>query len=290
MYLESIESLSVIRKPTTPHIISTLISTVGNKERKMFNVACNDYLRQHNVKHYESGFKPQTKKIDELRKCAFSPTVYRKPTKDELYKIFNKIALKKELRDEKEVEKDIRRRMLRHTGGYRAYKFVIGLLDSGYVDIDDSDPQCFGALPTISNVHNAMTKEGYYNIVFQSASAKPNKLRLIYKRDFMLYLPGTYSTSTNTWELQAPTSKQVQTTNPEAIDLSILPANNIVKVIESVSYAETMFIKKILHNYGINTSGIDETACRPHMHSAPCIVPNREYQEPQYDTGLGVLK
>ncbi len=253
----------------------------------MFNVAFSKHLRDNNIKHYESGFKPQTVSLDKLRRGAFSPTVYRNPSEEELTEVYKVAAHKKELTPEEEATY-IKSRMYYHRNGYRAYKFVVGLLDSGYVDIDGVTPDTVGVTPTIDNVAKAMTDKGLYNIVFQSASAKPGKLRLLYKRDFMLYLPGTYNVTTQEWALiPSHDPKTILTTAPEGHSIHSLLSKDIklTKLIQNILYQETMYISSILASANINTSGIDASACAAHMHSAHTTLPNKKYLDVLYSDG-----
>ncbi len=243
----------------------------------MFNTAFSQYHIDNGIGHYETGFSPQAHSISELRQRAFTPTVFREPTRDEYELIFNKPYNRKE-QSKYTLEQYISTRISHSNNGYRAYTYAIGLLDSGYIDIDGVKPNSEGEIPTVGNVHKAMTQHNLYNVVFQSASAKPGKLRLVYKRKFMLYLEGAYNTSSNTWNLTYPKSKKVMCTNAE-FPLHLF-GRSLPKTIGEILKQETVYIGEILAAAGINTSGIDLTACKAHMHSKHCMVGGTSYEPP----------
>lgn len=262
----------------------------------MFNVVHSKYHINNGITHYETGFKPTGLSIDELRRCAFTPTVFRSPNPEEYREIFlgaynRKISSKKPSLDYNKVtpQQYIESRLehLKPDTGYRAYEYVIGLLDHGYVDIDGVKPNSIGDLPTIANVHNAMTEQGLYNIVFQSASVKPGKLRLIYKRSFKLYLDGVYDETSDLWSLTYPKSRKIICTNT-AFPLHLFSKSLKVMIAQIISQ-ETAYIGETLASAGLNTSGIDLTACKAHMHSKHCMVPDTVYDEPQYFTDGATL-
>ncbi len=256
----------------------------------MFSITNNKHLQTNNIKHYELGFIPKDTTIDNLRNCAFSPTVYREPTTAELRDIYT-LAGNKRAKPRNTTPEYVEHRMNhRKHGGYRAYKFVIGLLDSGYVDIDGIDAKTAHTtnaareIPTLENVHATMVKHKLQHYVFQSASAKVGKLRLIYKRNFMLYYTGVYDAGSNQWSLIPPVDKIIHTTNPDAIDVSAF-SQSMTGIIRQVIYQETEYLSGLLSAEGINTTGIDATAARAHMHSAHCIKPNTVYKTPLYGMG-----
>ncbi len=126
-------------------------------------------------------------------------------------------------------------------------------------------------MPTIENVHNAMKSHNLYNVVFQSASMGAGKLRLIYKRSFMLYLDGVYSEATDTWELASNTkrSSKIRCDN-NSFPLHYFSAS-LPKAINEILLQELRYISNILAERGINTSKVDTSAPQSHMHSAHCI-------------------
>ena len=245
----------------------------------MFNTSFSQYHINNGIGHYETGFAPSSHSIDKLRQRAFTPTVFREPTEDEYELIFTQAYNRKE-QSKASLPQYIATRKLHSNHGYRAYQYVIGLLDSGYIDIDGIKAHSEGITPTISNVHKAMTDRNLFNVVFQSASAKEGKLRLIYKRSFMLYLDGAYNISSDTWNLTYPKSKRIMCTNSE-FPLHLF-SKSLPKTIGDILKQETSYISEILASAGINTSGIDLTACKAHMHSKHCMAPNVQYEEPLY--------
>ncbi len=248
----------------------------------MFNVVKSAYHIKNNIGHYETNFKPQTLTVEQLRHHAFTPTVFRQPTDDEYEIIFTEAYNRRKQSQKGSIEKYIASRLAHSRNGYRMAKFAIGLLDSGYVDIDGIKPLSHGLTPTIQNVHEAMNS--HFHVVFQSASAMEGKLRLIYKRNFMLYLENTYNTSSDTWNLTLSSpSKKILTTNPDFPLANF--SSSLPKAIKQILQLETVHISSILANAGINTSGIDTTACQAHMHSKHSILAHRDiaYETPLYN-------
>ncbi len=268
----------------------------------MFNVSNSKHHRDNNIRHYESGFKPQEQDINYLRLSAISPTVFRQPTEAEYIELYTKQYNKKlnnhiqnsldhtqsavELRElyikALPLDKYLRTRIKHSQDGYRAYNFVIGLEDAGYIDVDSTRPDTEGNTPTQNNLHEALKKANIYHIIFQSASAKDGKYRILYKRGYKLYLDGTYKTLTDEWNLQNPTSQNIKSTKSD-FPFYMFPKLKLPQLIAQVIFQETMYIADVLAKEGINVSGIDLTACKAHMHSAHSIDTNRpltDYAEP----------
>lgn len=252
----------------------------------MINLSHSLYHIQNNFKHYETGFKPSNPTIEELRTSAFTPTVFRAPTTEEYTLMYSKTYNRKAQQDHNLTDY-IAFRIKKSHDGYRQKQFAIGLTDRGYVDIDGVKPDSIGHLPTLANVAAVMKSHNLYHIVFQSGSAKAGKLRLIYSRHFMLYLESSYSAESG-FDLTNPnTSKNIRCTDPEfpLKDYS----RSMPMAIGQILKAETTYIATLLADAGINTSGIDLTACHAHMHSAHCMRPDTEYESPIYDVDGGSL-
>ncbi len=255
----------------------------------MFNVVHSAYHIKHNIGHYETNFHPKTLTIPELRKHAFTPTVFRQPTDDEYEIIYTEAYNRRNQAQKGNIQNYLKARRAYSKDGYRMAKFTIGLLDSGYIDIDGTLPNSHGLTPTIENVHNAMNS--LFHIVFQSASAKEGKLRLIYKRGFKLYLKDAYNTTTDTWNMNIVSpSKTIMCTDPKFPIKNF--SSSLPKAIKQVLQLETAHISEILSNAGINTSGIDTTACQAHMHSKHSILGSKteaDYLTPLYNMTGGAI-
>jgi len=263
----------------------------------MFSLSYKQYHIDHNIKHYEDGFNPtpfnpaDIGEMTDFRNAAFSPVVFRQATILENQERFAKKYSNEASKREMKMTQDeyIKFRISKQVkGGYRAYKNVIGLESSGYIDIDAPDITKEGILPTQENVCEAMAEEGLLNIVFRSASNNPHKLRLLYRRGFKLYYTGAYDSNTTSWDTTVYYEKP---TIIHSTDPTIFKTNktSMTNVINSVLYQELTYITQILADAGINTSGIDATSSNAHMHSAHCMKPDEAYPQPSMFLNGGAL-
>ena len=225
------------------------------------------------LQHYESDWKPQelgnksvqqhssTQTTTSLHNRGFTPMVYRHPTPQE----FERDALNTYNPSTHKLSKQkyiYRRQSLKF--GYRKKEYVVGMTNIGYIDIDDiTQTSDTLQLPTLENLSKAL--EGYYYYIHPSASRKPNKFRVMYRRNLTIYSTNHFNTQTKEWELDNPQLGQIKAVTDNNTPI---PVNQDLQLlIPAILRKELDQFRKLLELQNINTSGLDETALQTHMHS-----------------------
>lgn len=217
-----------------------------------------------------------------VHKTGFSPTVYRKQTSEEHIR-----TATKSFNNLKKYYGTLNnylsyRKKLSAIGGFKNKETVIGLLNVGYIDIDDIKDNSNPNYPTMENLHEALDAEGLWHYVHPSASRKPNKFRVLYRRNLTLYSDNHYNIDTNTWSFENSQLGNIHAVRDDGEQVEV--NQNLVALIIHILAEEHRVFSAILEKHGINSSGVDTSAKDPSMHSKHItnnndkIVPSEIYE------------
>lgn len=212
--------------------------------------------------HYESNWRPQELgQGTSIHSRGFSSTVYRKPSKDE-FRVDAEYSYNPQKHSYTTKSKYIKQRQ-RLEDGYRKKVYAVGLTNIGYIDIDDLIEDIELSAPTAENLHHALN--GIWHYIHPSASRKPNKYRVLYRRNLTVYSDKHFNPKTREWNLDSTELGTIKAITDDNIEVSV--NQDLELLIPYILNEEAKEFKRILQLNNINSSGVDLTAIQTHMHS-----------------------
>jgi len=214
--------------------------------------------------HYETHWKPITLGDVSIHKRGFSPSVYRHPTPEE-FKSDAEHSYNPTRHSYVTEQQYIKQRRAT-LYGYRKQKYVVGLTNIGYFDLDDiTTTSATLELPTVENVSRAMQAEGMWCYIHPSASRKANKLRVLYRRNLTVFSTNHFNPLTREWSLNPSKIGEIKAITDNNI---YVPVNQDIKIlVDNILHKELETFKLLLDKHNINSSGLDSTSLHSHMHS-----------------------
>ncbi len=210
-------------------------------------------------------FKPS------IHKTGFSPAVYRHETSDEVA-VKGPVAFSRLKNPWSTLPHYLTyRHTLSEVGGYRNLDCVVGLLNTGYIDIDAVEEQSEYPegvkphIPTVENIANMLRARNIWFYVHPSASRSEGKLRVLYRRNLTVFMDKSYDPLTQVWDLTCSDVTATRAVTDDGVEMPI--ANSLIDVVEHILTCEMKVFKGFMEEDGIDCSGLDLTSLHPHMHS-----------------------
>ncbi len=251
--------------------------------KQFISFSCPPKGKGHKKKsHYEGNYIPLAlgdivkyppKKMfkPSIHKTGFSPSVYRHETPNEI-DVNGPVAYSRLKNPWSGLPEYLTyRASLSNMGGYRNLDCVVGLLNTGYIDLDAVEVRSeypggvVPHVPTVENIANMLRDKNMWFYVHPSASRSEGKLRVLYRRNLTVFMDDNYDPLTYKWDLMCSDVSTVKAVTDEGVGVPI--ANSLVDVIEHILTCEMATFKGLMEEAGLDSSGLDFTSLHPHMHS-----------------------